>query len=293
MASLWVSMSEGHLISSNMKEGAPDLPTSPSEQDSVSNEDGREPGIADTPLTKEETEEEDNCEELFEGQIIQGDIALTSDEALCLLGQEWLSDTVIEFYLEYLRCVKFKDYYDQIEIIGPCVAQLLKNIDNKEDIVNELEPLNLPGRKIVLIPVNNADADNSEGTHWSFMFYLPGSQSFHHIDTLDPLNSDAAHEIAGQMLRGLGIQKECDMVTYHAVQQPNKYDCGVHVLANADNAIRQIVVEKVDIDHFIQDKRINIRRERQTVLDVILDLVWKRDNPDNNQDTSYILRRLR
>ena len=151
MASLWVSMSEGHPISSNMKEGAPDHPTSPSEQDSVSNEDGGEPGIADTPLTKEETEEEDNCEELFEGQIIQGDIALTSDEALCLLGQEWLSDTVIEFYLEYLRCVKFKDYYDQIEIIGPCVAQLLKNIDNKEDIVNELEPLNLPGRKIVLI----------------------------------------------------------------------------------------------------------------------------------------------
>ena len=296
-------MSEKQLVSSNMKEESPDLPTSPSEQDSIENKDGEEPGVADAQPTNEEIGEIKHEELLmFQGQIKQGDIALTSDEALCLIGREWLSDTVIEFYLEYLRRVKFKDYSDQIEIIGPCVAQLLKNIEDTKDIAHQLEPLKLHERKIVLIPVNNELAGTEgTGSHWSLMFYLPDSKSFHHIDTLDPMNHDAAYEIAGQMDRGLGIQEDPenldeypDFVTYFAVQQSNNYDCGVHVLANADNAIRQIVVDDVDKDDFIQDKRINVRRERRTILDVILCLVWKRDNLDNNEhDTSYILQRLR
>ena len=94
--------------------------------------------------------------QLFLGQIKQGCVALTSEDVECLQGREWLTDNVIEFYLEYLRQAKYKEHFDKIEIIGPCVAQLLKTINSKEDIIKELESLRLMQRKIVLIPVNNA-----------------------------------------------------------------------------------------------------------------------------------------
>ena len=104
------------------------------------------------------SENEEEQEVLFPGQIQMGDVTLTSEEAMCLRGREWLTDDVIEFYLEYLRRVKFKEHFDQIEIIGPCVAHLLKALERREDIAKELEPLlRVSQHKIILIPVNNAE----------------------------------------------------------------------------------------------------------------------------------------
>ena len=67
---------------------------------------------------------------------------------------------VIEFYLEYLRRVKFKEHFEDIEIIIPCVAQFLKTLKREamssQFFANELEPSRLLQRRLVLIPVSGA-----------------------------------------------------------------------------------------------------------------------------------------
>ena len=214
--------------------------------------------------------------ELFSGQIQMGDIALTSNEAACLQGEEWLSDSVIEFCLEYLRCVKFKKHLKKIEIISPCVAHLLRTLKD-EDLRKELEHLRILQHQIVLIPVNNAEGD-ADGTHWSLMFFHPVSYTFHHIDTMDPTNNDAANDIAFQIVQGLNIEEECSMVTHQNVTQVNKHDCGVHVLVQADHAIRQIVDKGVDSDNFTAYKMDCVGRERRSLIRLLKFLAWTRDH---------------
>merc|ERR1711962_913423 len=146
---------------------------------------------------------------------------------------------MIEFYLEYLKRVKFEQHSRQIEIIGPCVAQLIKMMDSADDILRVLGPLKLLEHRIVLIPVNNQEQDTA-GTHWSLMFFLPESRSFHHIDSLDPANNESAHKIAKSIVNGLDITG-ANIITYlDAGVHKNKHDCGVYVLRNAEKAIKQL-----------------------------------------------------
>ena len=82
-----------------------------------------------------EGDEESEPEDLFEGTIVLGGVGLTSEDASSLIGTNWLCDVMIEFYLEYLKRVKFEQHSRQIEIIGPCVAQLIKMMDSADDIL--------------------------------------------------------------------------------------------------------------------------------------------------------------
>ena len=180
--------------------------------------------------------------------LVLGDIRLTSEEASCLDDECWLLDVAIEFFLEYLCRIKWSKYKDSIEIIGPCVAQMLKMCQKAEDIMEQLKPLNLKDRTLVLIPINNAHEQESKGCHWSLLIFFPKEENFHHIDSLHPINKESAWKIAVQINTGLDLENgtfDChtEMEDY---QQDNKFDCGLFVLENAEQAITQTFVEQID-----------------------------------------------
>ena len=133
-----------------------------------------------------------------------------------------------------------------------------------------LGPLKLLEHRIVLIPVNNQEQDTA-GTHWSLMFFLPESRSFHHIDSLDPANNESAHKIAKSIVNGLDITG-ANIITYHdAGVQKNKHDCGVYVLRNAEKAIKQLFSYGID-DNFEATSTKDMSYQRRKVLQTVLDL---------------------
>ena len=114
--------------------------------------------------------------------------------------------------------------------------------------MEQLKPLNLKNRTLVLIPVNNAHDQESKGCHWSLLIFFPKEEIFHHIDSLHPMNKESAWKIAVQINTGLDLENGTfdshnEMEDY---QQDNKFDCGLFVLENAEQAITQTFVEQID-----------------------------------------------
>ena len=64
--------------------------------------------------------------------LVLEDIRLTSEEASCLEKERWLLDQLILFFLTYLCSIKWSHYKDDIEIIGPSVAQMLQMYNNDD-----------------------------------------------------------------------------------------------------------------------------------------------------------------
>ena len=216
-------------------------------------------------------DEQQTDEKLFEGLIVLGDVSISSKDALCLLGQEWLDDKIIEFYLEYLRLIKFKRFSKYIQIIGPCVAHLIKTMDSKDDAISAmLDPLKIDERRVVLIPVNNAETSSSSGTHWSLMVYVPRQKTFYHLDTLRKMNDDAANQIAHRVAETLG-EPGYDLYAYNGTQQGNAHDCGVYVLVNAELAISHFLLSS-NWEGFYPAQSMDMGHKRRSVLRVILEL---------------------
>ena len=206
--------------------------------------------------------------------LVLGDIRLTSEDASCLDNECWLLDVAIEFFLEYFCRIKWSKYKDSIEIIGPCVAQMLKMSQEAEDIMEQLKPLNLMDRTLVLIPVNNAQDQESKGCHWSLLIFFPKEEIFHHIDSLHPMNKESAWKIALQINTGLYLENGTfdshnEMEDY---QQDNKFDCGLFVLENAEQAITQTFVEQIDGSIFKPCHKTCLPYKREELCEILKNL---------------------
>ena len=84
-----------------------------------------------------ETSDIEELDEAEQWSLVLGDIRLTSEGASCLENEGWLIDVAIEFFLEHLCRIKWIEHKDDIEIIGPCVAQMLKMCKNDDEIVEQ------------------------------------------------------------------------------------------------------------------------------------------------------------
>ena len=65
------------------------------------------------------------------------------------------------------RHVKYKDHKDNLEIVGPSVAQCIKLAERDSPVISDmLGPLKLSEKMVVIVPVNNSSSADQEGTHW-------------------------------------------------------------------------------------------------------------------------------
>ena len=226
-----------------------------------------------------ETSDIEELDEAEQWSLVLGDIRLTSEGASCLENEGWLLDVAIEFFLEHLCRIKWIKHKDDIGIIGPCVAQMLKMCKNDEEIVEQLKPLNLTDKNLVLIPVNNAQEEESGGCHWSILIFYPEKEIFHHIDTLYPINKQCAWKIAEQMVTGLDLDNGTfdhheEMQKY---QQDNKFDCGLFVLENAERAIIHTFVEQNDGSNFEPCHKTFLDGKREELQEILKNLKLKFD----------------
>lgn len=198
-----------------------------------------------------------------ESLLRQSDVAL-------LQGPHWLNDHIISFYLEYLDMVVYKDNTDLL-FISTEVTQCLKIVSANE-INMFLEPLDAVNKSFIFFPLNDNELDQVGGSHWSLLVFSRPEQSFYHFDSL---TSNELH--CERFIRKIKSFLNVDAVLLRSAQcskQINCYDCGIHVLCNAEN-IANHVVSQGSVDGVSKVTNDAVMRKRTDILDIIKTLQTK------------------
>lgn len=155
-----------------------------------------------------------------------------------LRGPYWLNDQIISFYLEYLEHRIYNNYKD-ILFVSPEVVQCIKMVSQNEVSIF-LDPLNAREKEFIFFPLNDNEEDRAGGCHWSLLVFSRPEQTFFHYDSYDQHNFRLCTEFARTLGNAIGCP-DYDLQPCECLQQPNSYDCGIHVICNIDYIAEQII----------------------------------------------------
>lgn len=191
-----------------------------------------------------------------------------------LINDQWLNDSVIGFYMEYLNTDAFKNS-SKVYFISPQIVQCIKEC-NVDDIAVFLDPLVKDKHySYIFFPLNDQEQlQTVGGTHWSLVVYGAKDKRLFHMDSIWDSNERQARKLALK-LKFYFKNNIVDIITQLPTrQQQNSFDCGIHLLCNAENVARYVCanldireVDPVDID--------DLQNKRTTLVDLIYKLAGK------------------
>jgi len=180
------------------------------------------------------------------------DCLVRQSDVSLLDGPFWLNDRVIGFYFEHLYRSSFlSGGTSKVILLSPEVSQFLKLVPDTE-VEAFIGPLDLEAKDVIATAINNEmDPSKPGGSHWSLLIYSAQSRQFYHLDSSPGMNSDHA-AITARKIHHFLVKKEREsglnlffdfMIKEVPVStQTNGYDCGVHVLYNAEAALRHFLI---------------------------------------------------
>lgn len=204
---------------------------------------------------------DENVLSFHETLLRQSDVAL-------LQGPLWLNDHIISFYFEYLDMVVFKNNQN-ILFMSAEVTQCLKVV-SYDEISIFLEPLDAVNKSFIFFPINDNQSDKIGGSHWSLLVFSKPENKFYHFDSMDSNNQRQCENLIIKIKRFLNVstftlqQADC-------LEQTNSYDCGIHVLCNAEN-IAHYVVKTNRVDGVSQLTKNVVAGKRADILNIIKEL---------------------
>uniref|UniRef100_A0A5B7A8W3 Putative NEDD8-specific protease 1 n=1 Tax=Davidia involucrata TaxID=16924 RepID=A0A5B7A8W3_DAVIN len=161
------------------------------------------------------------------------DVVLRRSDLDILSGPHFLNDRIIEFYFSYLT----SSYpSEDILLVPPSIAFWITNCPDIESLKDFLEPLNFPGKKLVIFPVNdNSDVTKAEGgNHWSLLAFERNANVFVHHDSYGGMNKGNAKRLYKAVVGYMGTSNTASNLECSSTpQQVNGYDCGLYVAAIA------------------------------------------------------------
>lgn len=216
------------------------------------------------------------------------DSLIRQSDLKLLEGPHWLNDRVISFYFEYLYEKEFESS-SKLVFVSPEVCQFLK-MAVKEELGIFLEPLNLETKDLIVMAVNNSnDPERPGGSHWSLLMFSRQAREFYHFDSSSGMNNDSARQLSHKTHSYLTSKMHLEdrfpmrIKEVQVLQQSNGYDCGIHVLCNAQYATRHMLIygsddglDKLDVQT-VKNKRLQLKN-------LILDLAG-RPNLDEDKES--------
>ncbi|XP_023023524.1 sentrin-specific protease 8-like [Leptinotarsa decemlineata] len=151
-----------------------------------------------------------------------------------LKGPFWLNDTIISFYFEYLETDLFR-HNKSLLFVSPEVTQCIK-VSPERELHVFLDPLvALTKRDFIFFALNDNElTDSSGGSHWSLLVFSRPERMMFHYDSSNNLNESQAIDLAEKILKYFSLPIQGKFENVPCLQQNNGYDCGVHVLCNAE-----------------------------------------------------------
>nr|CAH7727696.1 unnamed protein product [Callosobruchus chinensis] len=160
---------------------------------------------------------------------------LRESDVELLRGPHWLNDSIISFYFEYLQSDLFSDC-PQLLFVAPEVTQCIK-ISPLGDIGVFLDPLvsNIQRDFIFFALNDNESTESSGGSHWSLLVFSRPECTVFHYDSSNGSNQMPAIELSQKILKFFSMETIGRIDSMECLQQNNGYDCGVHVMCNAEH----------------------------------------------------------
>ncbi|KAJ1944737.1 hypothetical protein FBU59_002518, partial [Linderina macrospora] len=149
----------------------------------------------------------------------------------------WLTGEIINFYWTFLERREFRSE-SSLLFLGTYTAYRISNAENATITDNISMQLSeeLKHRHLVLIPLNHR-------SHWSLLVYCRLTKTFYHYDSISRHNRKFAERAVGRFLRVLE-PKAKDGFYFKPMQTPqqnNDFDCGIYVLAIAEELARRYI----------------------------------------------------
>ncbi|KAJ2724493.1 SUMO1 sentrin specific peptidase 8 [Coemansia sp. Benny D115] len=155
-----------------------------------------------------------------------------------LKPEGWLTGEIINFYWTYLERREFSTE-PSVLFLGTYTAYRISNAENAQvtdNISKQLAQELGSKRHLILIPLNHRN-------HWSLLVYCRLTRTFYHYDSINRHNRDFAERAAGRFLRVLEprMKEGFYFKSMQTPQQNNDHDCGIYVLAIAEELARRYI----------------------------------------------------
>ena len=166
------------------------------------------------------------------------DCLIYESDIKLLEGRNWLNDSLISFWFEYLSYEIFRGN-SRLLFISPELTQLIKMGDPNE-LPLFLDPLNAKHKDHIFLPVNdNSSLVASGGSHWSLLIYSKYDNKWYHYDSQRGSNYRDARCLSNRINNYLDRDNPATLVDAMCTQQDNSYDCGAFVMIFAQRAAEQ------------------------------------------------------
>ncbi|KAJ1803168.1 SUMO1 sentrin specific peptidase 8, partial [Coemansia sp. RSA 2599] len=155
-----------------------------------------------------------------------------------LQPEGWLTGEIINFYWTYLERREFHSE-SSVLFLGTYTSYRIANAESAQvtdKISKQLSQELGSKRHLILIPLNHR-------SHWSLLVYCRLTRTFYHYDSINKHNRNFAERAAGRFLRVLepNMKDGFYFKSMQTPQQNNDYDCGVYVLAIAEELARRYI----------------------------------------------------
>lgn len=140
-----------------------------------------------------------------------------------------------------------------------------------EDTKDLLEPLNPRNRKkVIFFAVNDNESTHAGGSHWSLLVFSRPELAFFHFDSIPGHNRSTTKKIVNLLKLGLN----CATAAYQdqdCTQQNNHYDCGIHLLVNAENIASYFLIHDA-VEGVSRASHSVIANKRADILNLITEM---------------------
>lgn len=187
-----------------------------------------------------------------------------------LTGPYWLNDQIIAFYFLYLEQHVFKSSSEKFLFVPPAITQLIKMSPAEEtkDLLETLNPRNK--KKVIFFAVNDNESTHAGGSHWSLLVFSRPELAFFNFDSIPGHNRATTKRIVNLLRLGLN----CSTAAYQdqaCSQQSNHYDCGIHLLVNAENIANYFLIHE-SVEDVPQASHTIIANKRANILHLISEM---------------------
>lgn len=181
-----------------------------------------------------------------------------------------MSDQILAFYFLYLENERYRTIAHRLLFVSPQITQWLK-LGSVEEAKNFLNTLNAATKEFLLFAVNNDQNGMYGGSHWSLLVYSRPSNTFYNFDSMNDTNRVATLQLYENLKIVFGTPTAA-FVQHWNHQQLNNYDCGIHVICNTENVIRQILCDG-NLTRVGQLFECQVANMRQEILNLIEHLI--------------------
>lgn len=136
---------------------------------------------------------------------------------------EWykLSDEDMKLYIDKLSIPT------NALVLEPTISHFIKSSESTEDTRNMLKDIAADTFEYIIAPVNDRSDETAEGGgHWSLLVYARETDTFFHLDSLDPMNRSHADRLAAKLSGVTPTSVE----QLRCCRQEKYVECGVYVL---------------------------------------------------------------